>query len=175
MKHFLTLVLPLALLLGCKKNDPDPASQLPPATQTGANQVGCLINGQPWAPVGGGTSKNFFIDYDPTLGSGIFALSAYRYTGKATGDEYLVIFANPFKSAGSYNLGDPLITRASFDNLKVGCNYNSRDAGTYCRGTLTITRLDTQARIISGTFNFTIATPGCDTLKVTQGRFDKQL
>lgn len=42
-------------------------------------------------------------------------------------------------------------------------------------GTLTITRLDQQAGIIAGTFSFTLAQPGCDTIKVTQGRFDKKL
>ena len=46
-------LLLLATLLGlsqCKKNDSgpaDPASQLPPATQSGANTFGCLLNGQP--------------------------------------------------------------------------------------------------------------------------------
>ena len=178
MRHWHLSTLMLAALLGlsqCKKSDPDPADQLPLATQTGQSKVGCLVNGQPWVPVGGGSSKNFFIDYDPTLGSGIFSLSAERYTGKPTGNEYLVVFANPFKNAGTYNLGDPLTTRASLNHLEVGCDYDSRDAGTYCQGTLTITRLDTQARIISGTFAFTLAKPGCDTLKVTQGRFDKKL
>ena len=35
--------------------------------------------------------------------------------------------------------------------------------------------LDLSAGIISGTFAFTLAQPGCDTIKVTQGRFDKKL
>ena len=34
----------------CKKNDPTPLAQLPPATQTGANTFGCLVNGQVWLP-----------------------------------------------------------------------------------------------------------------------------
>jgi hypothetical protein len=52
---------------------------------------------------------------------------------------------------------------------------SSDDAGTYHKGTLTITRLDLQAGIISGTFEFTLAKPGCDTVRITQGRFDKRL
>jgi hypothetical protein len=175
MKQTLLPILALALLTQCKKNDPDPASQLPPATQTGANQVGCLLNGQPWVPVGGGTSKNFFIDYDPTLGNGVFSLNATRYLANSPSDESLTIFANPFKNAGTYNLGNPTVTAISFDSPRTVCYYNSRDAGTYCKGTLTVTRLDAQAGIISGTFEFTLAKAGCDTLKVTQGRFDKKL
>ena len=175
MKTTLLPLLALALLAQCHRKDPSPADQLPPATQTGANQVGCLVNGQPWVPVGGGTSKNFFVDYDPTLGSGVFGLSVNRYTGRPTGDEYLLVFANPFKNAGSYDLSNPLTTGASFTHLNVGCDYDSRDAGTSCRGMLTITRLDKQAGIISGTFAFTLYKPGCDTLKVTLGRFDKKL
>jgi len=37
---------------------------------------------------------------------------------------------------------------------------------------LEITKFDTRARIISGTFNFKLLQAGCDTLKSTQGRFD---
>jgi hypothetical protein len=38
---------------GCKKNsnsNNSPVDQLPPATQTGANTFGCLINGQAFTP-----------------------------------------------------------------------------------------------------------------------------
>ena len=40
---------------------------------------------------------------------------------------------------------------------------------------LNITRYDLQAGIVSGTFNFVLAKPGCDTVKVTHGRFDYKL
>jgi len=40
---------------------------------------------------------------------------------------------------------------------------------------LTISRLDLQAGVISGTFAFTLYKPGCDSIRVTQGRFDKKL
>ena len=45
----------------------------------------------------------------------------------------------------------------------------------YSTTSLIITRLDRAAGIISGTFAFTLAKPGCDTVRVTQGRFDKKL
>ncbi|WP_162550068.1 hypothetical protein [Hymenobacter nivis] len=65
MKAF--LLLSLALLLGCKKTEQAPADQLPPATQTGANTLGCLVNGQPWTPQGYNGSSNYSVVYDPTF------------------------------------------------------------------------------------------------------------
>ncbi len=59
-------------------------------------------------------------------------------------------------------------------NLRKG-DLSSDDKGTYHKGTLTITRFDLNAGIISGTFDFVLAKPGCDTIKVTQGRFDRKL
>ncbi|WP_201977508.1 DUF6252 family protein [Hymenobacter rubidus] len=159
----------------CKKDDPAPIDQLPPATQTGANTVGCLLNGQPWAPVGNGTSQSFQVNYDPTLSNGVFDLRAYKYNGGSNGDQYIVLFLNPFQSAGTYDLSNSSVTNVTFNNPQTGCYYNSRDSGVYCRGQLIITLLDTKAHIIAGTFEFTLAKPGCDTLKFTQGRFDKKL
>jgi hypothetical protein len=45
----------------------------------------------------------------------------------------------------------------------------------YRKGTLTIIRLDLTKGIIAGTFEFTLAKPGCDTIRVTNGRFNKKL
>ena len=42
-------------------------------------------------------------------------------------------------------------------------------------GQLTVTRLDTKAGIVAGTFHFKLWQPGCDTIKVTQDRFDYTL
>ena len=170
----------LAALLGLsqcqKKNDPDPAAQLPPATQTGANTVGCLLNGQPWAPVGNGTSKNFQVDYDAGYPGGLFSMSAYRYQGEAPTDgQTITIYVRPMPQASTYDLSNLTQTAIGFINHRTGCDYDSRAGANYCKGTLTITRLDLQAGIIAGTFAFTLAKPGCDTIKVTQGRFDKKL
>ena len=43
------------------------------------------------------------------------------------------------------------------------------------KGQLTVTRLDLRAGIVAGTFAFTLSQPNCDTVKVTQDRFDKKL
>ncbi|WP_375416207.1 hypothetical protein [uncultured Hymenobacter sp.] len=175
MNKLLLLTLPLALLLGCKKDDPDPVDQLPPATQTGANTLGCLINGQPWTPQGNDGSSNYRVVYDRALG-GAFDLRAYRYQQKPTDNyQYMILFATRLYAPKSYSFRDSLDTEAYISDRMTGCELTSRDKAIYRRGTLTITRLDLQAGIISGTFDFVLAKPGCDTVRVTQGRFDKRL
>ena len=80
------LPLPLlAALLGlsqCKKTEPAaarPEDQLPPATQTGANTFGCLLNGQPWTPGGSNGTDNYKVVYDPGYAGGSLDIRAYRY------------------------------------------------------------------------------------------------
>ncbi|MDU0369639.1 hypothetical protein ACFPAF_04475 [Hymenobacter endophyticus] len=51
------------------------------------------------------------------------------------------------------------------------CSYDGVNIRT---GTLTLTRYDPVARIAAGRFAFTLYEPGCDTLRVTDGRFDVQ-
>ena len=53
MKTKILLFLTLLSLVGCSKDDPkppEPASLLPPETQTGANTFGCIINNQVFYP-----------------------------------------------------------------------------------------------------------------------------
>ena len=66
--------------------------------------------------------------------------------------------------SGSFNFCTKLLTKA----------YGG-DTRTFSRGTLTITHLDLATGIIAGTFDFKLAKLGCDTLRVTQGRFDGKM
>ena len=178
MNQFWSVSLGAALLLGLgqcqKKDDPNPAEQLPPATQTGANTLGCLVNGQPWTPQGNDGSSNYSIVYEQ-LGGG-FDLRAYRYQQKPTNNyQYLILFATRLYAPKAYSFRDSLNTEAYMSDRLTGCELSNRDKTAYRKGTLTITRLDLQAGIVAGTFDFTLAKPGCDTVRVTQGRFDYRL
>ena len=180
MKTKLLLYSALLLLTQCSKckNDPtpaDPASQLPPATQTGANTLGCLLNGQPWTPQGNNGSSNYSVFYDQNP-YGVLDLRSYRYQQKPTDNfQYLLLAARNLQGIKSYDLRNITECRVGWYDRLTKCDFNSDEPGTYCKGTLTFTRLDLQAGIISGTFAFTLAKPGCDTVRVTQGRFDKKL
>jgi len=180
MKQLLLPALALALLTQCQKSAPapdptKPEDQLPPATQTGANTFGCLVNGQPWTPQGYNGSSNYSVVYDAKLNGGNFDLKTYRYPDKS--NDFQGISLNILTNArvGTFSIQGP-DTRAVFNDNTNGCYWSSRDnTTTYRRGSLTITRLDLAAGVIAGTFEFTLYQPGCDSVRVTQGRFDKKL
>ena len=178
MKQFLLPALALLLLTQCQKEqaDPDPASQLPPATQTGANTFGCLVNGQPWTPQGNDGTSNYSVYYDPAYAQGTLSVATYRLTGSGTDQQVLGFYSDSLRNTGIYRLRTMGHHGAAFANkLTTSCTYLGTDPSTYCKGVLTITRLDYKAGVVAGTFSFTLAKAGCDTIKVTQGRFDKHL
>ncbi|MGI4870136.1 MAG: DUF6252 family protein [Janthinobacterium lividum] len=177
MKHAAlpTTALALLLLTQCHKDDPDPLSQLPEATQTGANTFGCLVNGQVWRPGGNDGTSNYSVYYDPTYAQGTLSVATYRLTGNGTDQQIISINSDSMRTTGAYKLKVLGHHQVGFGDHRTRCDYFSTDPGTYCKGSFTITRLDYKAGIVSGTFAFTLYKAGCDTVKVTQGRFDKHL
>lgn len=174
----------LAALLGlsqCKSKAPDPAKpedQLPPATQTGLHTFGCLLNGQPWTPSGNYGPANFRLTYDPGYLGGALQIKAYRFVGNNSIFQTITFGAAQVDKAGTYSF--PLNSTNGIyygdDSQPSACSeYGSPRKSTYQTGTLIVTRFDLTQGIISGTFNFKLAQPGCDTLKITQGRFDYKL
>lgn len=162
--------LALLLLTQCKKSDPK--SALPPETQNGAGTFGCLLNGQPWTPQGNDGTSNYTSFLDRDNNGDIFDIHAYRFSERQS----MVLYVTHIRGLGTYSFHSPQRTRASLENQMAGCYWSSRDSTTtYRRGQLTITRLDRAAGIVSGTFAFTLFKPGCDSVRVTQGRFDRKL
>ena len=159
-------------LAQCHHDDPTPLSQLPPASQTGAGTFGCLINGRAYTPKGNNGTTNFAVLYEPgPQGVGLNILT-YRIDG---GRQYLSLscgLITPQKR--TFTIGLPATEGdAAYDG--VGGDYFNDNGLTYRRGQIIITRLDEQAGVLSGTFEFTSVRRGGDTLKVTQGRFDSRL
>ncbi|TAD92859.1 MAG: hypothetical protein EAY75_01605 [Bacteroidetes bacterium] len=168
MKNILLIaLLPLLLAASCKKDKlADELSKLPPATQTGANTFGCLVNGKAWVPEGSdGNNSNLKIYISGTD----FDLRAYRLLD--TKSEILVGSVG-FTGLGAYELdGVRNSTGVVFD----GCSVN-RGTTAYRIGQLTIENFDNAKGIISGKFSFNIYHRNCtDTIRITHGRFDKQL
>ncbi len=176
----------LAALLGlsqCKHKNPSPAKpedQLPPATQTGAGTFGCLLNGQPWKPSGFNGYPNFLVSYDPTYHGGSLSIRTYRYPTGAQDAQYIGFGGDQLNKPGTYplttlNSSTPLSPYTAFftdGNQSSPCDYYSGNQGATVKGQLTITRLDLSSGIVSGTLECTLSQPGCDTIKITQGRFD---
>ncbi|GAA4352526.1 hypothetical protein GCM10023185_12320 [Hymenobacter saemangeumensis] len=176
-KLLLFLTAAAALFSACGKDDPDPVDQLPPATQTGANTFGCLVNGKPWGPRGNISYPNYTVSYDVFPDGGLLEIATYRIYGSGTNDlQFLSLWTKQMNGPGTYSFLNTQTAIAGFADQRTNCDWRSRDSTTtYRRGQLTITRLDLQAGIVSGTFSFTLYKPGCDSIRVTDGRFDRKL
>ncbi|MBX9782895.1 MAG: hypothetical protein K2X48_06365, partial [Chitinophagaceae bacterium] len=146
---------------------------LPPATQTGANTFGFLLNGQPWIPQGNnGSGNNLSIDYDPGINNGAFGISAYRATTSLDDDFGIGSWnLNSENIPCVINLQDNNRSNASFYTT-INCWLSSRDSGTLRSGFFYIDKLDKQKQIIAGRFEFTLEKNGCPTITITKGRFD---
>ena len=159
----------------CRKQPKQPSTDipgLPPATQTGANTLGFLLNGQPWVPEG---PNNLSIDYDPGFNNGIVGIVAYR---KILNQDNSIFAFGIQDSLNFMTFPKTIAVRkkamAQFSySDKNYCDRNHYDTSVFRTGSLTITVLDKTKRIFSGTFNITLFNPKCgDTIKITNGRFD---
>ena len=133
------------------------------------------MNGEIWLPAGYHGTPNLDLSYDPGFRGGTFNLGAYRYFGDGESDvQYITIYGDSISTLASSELRNPERQSAIFRDGSTRCYYD-RDTSVYRRGILNITRLDLEQAIISGTFEFTLAKPNCDTIRVTEGRFDMEI
>lgn len=174
MKNLL-LLLTITLTLSCCKKDDDqstnPIDQLPPATQTGEQTFGCLINGEAFVPPSfGNNAPGAFYQFV----DGAYTLSIY---GSISGGPNL-------KSINIGCLDMPLIQETNYTlreritnnyfgsyNIGGGITYSGRSSTEY-PGTLVITNFDPENFIISGTFEFTVLDNDGSEINITNGRFD---
>ncbi|WP_202621866.1 DUF6252 family protein [Pontibacter russatus] len=167
----LLLIFTLLLFTSCKKDKVEPS--LPAATMEGKNTFGAMVNGEVWVPKGRPSTfqTNLGVVYDPNYSGGSFDIRAYS---KISDDhvfyEYFYIYMTQVDHVGVYDLGNPDIGTVTFSS--ENCEYQREDN---VQGTLEIAKLDMQNGVIAGKFEFTLAKPGCDTIRVTEGRFDKKL
>jgi hypothetical protein len=174
--------LAILCLTACKKDPPaepeDPGITMPPATHTGANTFGCYIDGELY--VGGGADS--YWDYPPVSGSfnegtRLLTLTGVRYLNNEINEsDDIIILSYISGLTGTYDFyynveGE---TRGYRNWLGQRCDYYYRDIPDL--GKLTITYLNEEKHIISGTFYMNLINEDCengDTLmKITDGRFD---
>lgn len=181
-KHILILLLPLLLILtNCKKDDDhvkDPVELLPPATQTGANTVGCLVNGEAFLPKGGGLSGNKNCFYQFVDGGYHFGLSFRIIVNNDTQSVSLFTRDKVIEEGQTYILD----ANRFVDTIGRGAGYShfNYDAGienyyfttTAVTGEMTITKLDFENNIVSGTFWFDAINDNGDIVEIREGRFD---
>ena len=169
------LVALLLLAMGCKKNE---INALPPATQTGANTFGCLVDGKAWVPDGGGlfvgikpVEGGYQANYIDSLRNNIWIRSVRN------DDSGLDIYLRNVSKTGVYQLNK---TTQVTPTILVPLNYAYyRDAkynymtNSNYTGTVTITKADTVGKTVAGLFNFTAQDYASKrTITIIEGRFD---
>ena len=176
MKRILILLLTTFTLSCCNKDDDKPKTELeklPPATQTGAQTFGCLIDGKAFVPPKfGSNAPNAFYQFVGgayTLGINAATGGGYELKGINIGcldaplmneNNYILLEKSPPNYFGQYTIyGGIILNSTSSGNLP---------------GNLTITRFDPTNFIISGTFEFTVLDDNGNEIKITNGRFDMQ-
>ncbi len=169
MKYFLS-AFSLALLFcysGCTDDDDTqaPIDQLPPFTTAGENTFGCLVNGE--ALVVTNTSKISAI-----YQGGFLQFGGEKDDNGITRSLRFVV-DDPLVLDQSYSLGESQSHRSRYRTraeIPI-CYYEYED--TY-EGFLAFSKIDQTNFIISGSFEFATVTNNCDTIRITDGRFDMQ-
>lgn len=165
------------LLTSCEKEEVE-VRQLPPATQVGANTFGCLLNGKAYEPYGsdGNRMGPLQVVYDPTFRKGTLSLFALRLPKKSDPNirQTIGLYLDSVQAPGRYALNLAKRQEGYFFNSENRCEYTLDDTH-YRAGEMIITRLDKQKGIVAGTFHFKLYRPGCDSVIVSDGRFDVQL
>ena len=170
-------ILLVVLLNACKKQNIDPLSQLPPATQTGQNTFACLINGQPnvyhddWNFEGG--SSFSVISSNTYLFIGIYDSSNKPQMGLSIDTVSSINEGTTYKLS-NYNVRGYASGALNYDVFKQ--DYYTTTANV--TGSLTLTKYSNalvngyQRMVTSGTFYFNAVNAKGDTVKVTNGRVD---
>ncbi|MBK8310953.1 MAG: hypothetical protein IPL04_08730 [Chitinophagaceae bacterium] len=173
MKKLLIICLPLLLLMSCKKE----VSELPPATQTGANTFGAKVNGNFWIPQGFGPVPASNLLEAIRLGPN-FYIRARNFASSPNETEF-EIFIKDLTGPGTYPLNTTMASRSTAASYGFYLKRNLTPISEWLTsatnsGSVTVTFMDTTNNILSGTFQFTAAdvygTGG--PITVSEGRFD---
>jgi hypothetical protein len=179
LTRLLSLLCSVALLnLSACTKEKAPIDTLPEATQTGAGTMGCLVEGQAFKPV----STSFFIK---AIQVERYPMDRYRFsfTQLNYGKNRRILFSiRNLRGPGLYRLdqaADPTFPRTT-PTYGSYSTTTPEPEGEYltsptATGQLLITRYDSVAQIVSGTFEFTaqkIRGEGPQTVQITAGRFD---
>lgn len=167
MRIILLLIITI-FLVGCEgcENNPTPKTELeklPPATQKGKNTFGCLVNGKAWVTKTSIDAVAFYQEGTFSIGADISS------PGQSIGLSIVELGTYTFQE-GNFDLTNIPNAAAEFTSQNsIICFYEMENT---LNGQLTLTRVDRSNLIVSGLFEFTTVVSECDTIKVTDGRFD---
>lgn len=175
-------VLLLTQCSKCKRDDPqpeppnDPLSLLPPETAAGKGTFACLVNGQAFIALYTTSANGDWQSGTHLAVSGDMRLNAagaaqkismgISLEGRLQDNQSFSIIS----SATPFPVFTPGINQFITRVANLPCIYDGKYIKT---GRVELVTFDGVRRIAAGRFAFTLYEPGgCDTLRVTHGRFD---
>ncbi|MBP6127428.1 hypothetical protein [Flavobacterium sp.] len=182
MKNLILLLLTTFVISCCNKGDDEQPKteleKLPPATQTGANTAGCLVNGVAFLPKGYFTTGNLVCYY---IDGKDFTLGIRESIIQGGNENIRTILISSFNQNLHDNVG------VTFPLIEYGANSKSGeyvinavaspDPGYYSSnsiitGEFKITYHNYNNAILSGTFWYDAINSNGEIVKVREGRFD---
>lgn len=177
MKKLFFLLTAIMLFTSCDKEGQIFASKdkLPPETQTGANTVGCLVNGKVFLPHAEGINPEVNCFYQLVDGEYFFNMNFADLRGVTNKRVVLQTNRINLNAGQTYVLNKNSIDNGDFTG--GGATYSLSTSNRYFTnsvkiGELKITRVDLSHSIISGTFWFDAVNSAGEKVEIREGRFD---
>ena len=163
----------LFTLENCKKKHEDPRpltelEKLPAATQVGKGTFGCLVNGKAMIAPDESYTSSFYQQGILEISSRTLVIPDIPSLGlniDLAENGYLL-------QETDYPLTPPPYYTVSFGSIENGRPLCIYEIASTISGKATITKFDHKNYVVAGLFEFTTYLAGCDTVKVTDGRFD---
>ena len=173
MRKLFLLILTTLALSCCNKEDDSPIAEidkLPQATQTGANTVGCLLDGKAFLPGNYNNATNCF--YQFVNGEYFFVMA---FDNRDNNSNLIGVSIGTQKKNIEQGLTYDLFELID-GNIYGGYTFNTFENATSQThtGKLTITKLDEINHIVSGTFWFNVLDTYGVVHQIREGRFDMQ-
>ena len=177
MKKIFLVCSVLIILFSCKKK----VEELPPATQTGAHTFGAKLDGNFWVPAGFGPFPAGNMLESRLMPNNDLYINARNFASSPNETEF-ELFLKGVTGPGTYLLN----ATTGYPTAAVSYGYyikrnitpqNEWITSAQYAGSVTITKIDTVAWFVSGTFQFAAIninnTP--QPISVTEGRFDVRM
>jgi hypothetical protein len=182
----------IIFLAGCSKDSTtkDPVAQLPPATQTGANTFGVVINNQVFYPrdgsgnLGGGKPAKAIVFWGDPSGNQLYnEIDCGNYKDSKPANIMII----HLQSLNKNGVGDYALNTSNFQRGSLGLLQNYIYCSVYepslngwryyssyeNSGKVTVTRYDAVNYIVSGVFSGKLRLKdGTEEIEITNGRFD---
>ena len=157
----------ISIATSCKKTQ---LELLPPASTTGSNTFGCLIDGKAFI----GKNSNEFFSTTVAVQGGynkglLYILGSYYSAYVPGGGEFGVSIYIQTKHTGTITVPGNTGNSISYSNSAETFRFSSDMTHT---SSVNITRFDTLANIYSGTFQGTLVDTSGKVVNVSDGRFD---